>query len=111
VTTRRAFIGTLAGGLLAAPHAAEAQRAVRTYRIGVFHKEMVPGLRRVRVLVDPHDPATPSQLTEITALLIRLASEKPVPLPSYRKESVQQGTRSSYAPDIAAAGWMPRFSA
>jgi ABC-type uncharacterized transport system substrate-binding protein len=115
-------------------------------------KEIVPGLRRVLVLVDPHDPATPSQLTEIrkaadalklnstereatdqadlervfgsikhgdtdgvvvasntlhikfTALLIRLASDKRVPLASYRKESVQQGALFSYAPDIAAVG-------
>jgi putative ABC transport system substrate-binding protein len=28
-------------------------------------KEMIPGLRLVLVLIDPHDPATPSQLTEI----------------------------------------------
>jgi putative tryptophan/tyrosine transport system substrate-binding protein len=34
VTTRRAFIGTLARGLLAAPLAAEAQQAGRMYRIG-----------------------------------------------------------------------------
>jgi putative ABC transport system substrate-binding protein len=95
-------------------------------------KEMVPGLRRVLVLIDPHDPGTPSQLAEIrkaaevlklklteqeatdqaglervfgsikrediegvvpasnnlhikyTTLLIRLASEKRVPLASYR---------------------------
>ena len=268
VTTRRAFIGTLAGALLAAPLAGGAQQAGRIYRIGVFHvgdhippglealrddlktmgyeegkniqldfrnladeeaatrtarefvrarldlivafgdptvraaksvtteipivmihvtdpvvhgfvktlarpggnltgfvffavspakhvelfKEMVPGLRRLLVLVDPHDPATPSQLTEIrkaanalklnspereatdqadlervfgsikhgeidgvvvasntlhikfTALLIRLASDKRVPLASYRKESVQQGALFSYAPDIAAVG-------
>src|SRR5260370_11963962 len=31
---RRAFIGTLAGGLLAAPLAAEEQQAGKTYRIG-----------------------------------------------------------------------------
>jgi hypothetical protein len=31
---RRAFLGTLAGGLLAAPLAAEAQQAGRMYRIG-----------------------------------------------------------------------------
>jgi putative ABC transport system substrate-binding protein len=268
VITRRAFIGTLAGALLAAPRAGGAQRAGRIYRIGVFHvgdhippglealrddlktmgyeegkniqldfrnladeeaatrtasefvragldlivafgdptvraaksvtteipivmihvtdpvvhgfvktlarpggnltgfvffavspakhvelfKEMVPGLRRLLILVDPHDPATPSQLTEIrkatnalklnspereatdqadlervfgsikhgeidgvvvasntlhikfTALLIRLASDKRVPLASYRKESVQQGALFSYAPDIAAVG-------
>jgi thioesterase domain-containing protein len=31
---RRAFIGTLAGGLLAAPLAAEAQQAGRVWRVG-----------------------------------------------------------------------------
>src|SRR5258705_6822351 len=31
---RRAFIGTLTGGLLAAPHAAEAQQAAKVPRIG-----------------------------------------------------------------------------
>ena len=36
MTTRRAFIGTLAGGLLAAPLAAEAQQAGKVYRIGVL---------------------------------------------------------------------------
>jgi putative ABC transport system substrate-binding protein len=33
---RRALIGTLAGGLLAAPFAAEAQRAGRVYRVGIL---------------------------------------------------------------------------
>ena len=38
MVTRRVFLGTLAGGLLAAPLAAEAQQAGgRIYRIGVFH--------------------------------------------------------------------------
>src|ERR1700704_6682781 len=32
--TRRVFVGTLAGGLLAAPLAAEAQQAAKTARIG-----------------------------------------------------------------------------
>jgi putative ABC transport system substrate-binding protein len=36
VITRRVFIGSLAGGLLAAPLAAEAQRAAKVYRIGVL---------------------------------------------------------------------------
>jgi len=36
VTTRRAFIGTLAGGFLAAPLAAEAQSAAKVYRIGLL---------------------------------------------------------------------------
>ena len=34
MTTRREFIGTLAGGLLAAPLSAEAQQAKRVWRIG-----------------------------------------------------------------------------
>ncbi len=37
VVTRRAFIGILAGGLLAAPLAAEGQSAGKPYRIGLFH--------------------------------------------------------------------------
>jgi hypothetical protein len=36
VVTRRAFIGTLAGGLLAAPLAGEAQQAEKRYRIGIL---------------------------------------------------------------------------
>ena len=115
-------------------------------------KEIVPGLRRVLVLIDPGDPATPGQLAEIreaaatlkvtlvergaadqadlaqifgaitrrdvdgvvsasislqikfTALLIRLAADKRVPLATYRKESVQEGALFSYAPDVAAIG-------
>ena len=37
MTDRRAFIGTLAGGLLAAPLAVEAKQTGRVYRIGVCH--------------------------------------------------------------------------
>ncbi len=36
MTTRRAFLGTLAGGLLAAPLAAEAQPAAKVYRVGLL---------------------------------------------------------------------------
>ncbi len=36
MTTRRAFIGALAGGLLAAPLAAEAQPAGKVWRVGLI---------------------------------------------------------------------------
>jgi putative ABC transport system substrate-binding protein len=41
----------------------------------------------------------------LTSLLIHLATERRLPLASYRKESVQQGALFSYAPDDAAIGW------
>jgi putative ABC transport system substrate-binding protein len=115
-------------------------------------KQLVPSLRRILVLIDPRDPATPAQLAEIrtaaqalrltliereatdqadlqdafrsikhgdidgivpasntlhikfTALLIRLASDKRVPLASYRREAVEQGALFSYAPDVGLVG-------
>jgi putative ABC transport system substrate-binding protein len=36
VIDRRTFLGTLAGGLLAAPLAAEAQQAGKVYRVGIL---------------------------------------------------------------------------
>ena len=39
---RRAFLATLTGGLLAAPLAAEAQQAEKTYRIGVLVENLFP---------------------------------------------------------------------
>src|SRR5258707_589921 len=65
---RRAFLGALTSGLLAAPLAAEAQRAGKVPRIGYLHvvprpspflqmlgvfKEMLPSVGRVAVLSDP----------------------------------------------------------
>jgi putative ABC transport system substrate-binding protein len=41
---RRTFIGALAGGLLAAPLAAQAQLASRPHRIGVLAQDIQPGL-------------------------------------------------------------------
>jgi hypothetical protein len=47
---RRAFITALAGGVLAAPLAAEAQPVGRAYRIGVFHvgDHIPPGFQTLR---------------------------------------------------------------
>src|SRR5712692_2414733 len=41
--TRRAFIGTLAGGLMAAPFAAEAQQAAKVARIGYLSGSLAAG--------------------------------------------------------------------
>jgi ABC-type uncharacterized transport system substrate-binding protein len=46
VVTRRAFIGTLAGCLLAAPLAAEGQTADRVYRLGFLGQTSAPDLAR-----------------------------------------------------------------
>jgi len=46
VTTRREFICTLAGGLLAAPRAAEAQQTGRVYRIGLLESSAPDAARQ-----------------------------------------------------------------
>jgi putative ABC transport system substrate-binding protein len=55
---RRAFIGTVAGGLLAVPLAAEAQPATRAYRIGVLLATPVTA-------VAPHVDALRARLREL----------------------------------------------
>ncbi|MFZ1059952.1 MAG: ABC transporter substrate-binding protein [Candidatus Rokuibacteriota bacterium] len=115
-------------------------------------KEIVPGLRRVLILFDPQDPATPRFLAELRragaalklqlverevtsqanmerlfssvkrgevegifglaptlqtkfpSLILRLSSEKRLPLASNRKEWVEQGALFSYAADLAPVG-------
>ncbi len=47
VTTRRAFLGTLAGGLLAAPFTADAQPAGKVYRVGYLTAGSVTANPRV----------------------------------------------------------------
>ena len=47
MTTRRAFLGTLAGGLLAAPRIAEAQPAGKVYRVGYLTAGSVTANPRV----------------------------------------------------------------
>ena len=47
MTTRRAFIGTLAGGLLAAPLAAEGQQAGKVWRIGYLSSQSAASAGRV----------------------------------------------------------------
>jgi putative ABC transport system substrate-binding protein len=84
---RRTFLGTLAGGLLAAPLAAEAQRAGKVYRVGTLHsasrEDAVPriaalelGLAELgyvagRNIVFEHRYAHP-QLTGVAELAVEL---------------------------------------
>jgi putative ABC transport system substrate-binding protein len=55
VVTRRAFIGSLAGGLVAAPLAAKAQQAGKVYRVGLVFTtapvDQMSGLHPVHPLV------------------------------------------------------------
>ena len=115
-------------------------------------KELVPRLRRVLVLSDPHDPvsgrwvsdvrsagrtlkltlmerevtdsasiervfgavtrsdvdgvfiASWTLLTQFQALILRLCQERGLPMPSHRKERVEQGALFSYGPSYAAVG-------
>ena len=48
--------------------------------------------------------ASPNLQTKFTSLVLRLATEKGLPLPGHRKEFVQQGALFSYAPDYASVG-------
>src|ERR671936_13369 len=77
----------------------------------------MPQLRRVLILIDPEDPVTPRLLAEVrrasagpklqaksSSLLIRLAAERRLPLPSHRKEWVAQGAPCSYGPDGRTVG-------
>jgi putative tryptophan/tyrosine transport system substrate-binding protein len=51
VTTRRAFLGTLASGLLAAPRAAGAQQAVKLPRVAVLTTSSPPGTFATEALI------------------------------------------------------------
>ena len=54
--------------------------------------------------VDAALSASVNLYIRFTSLLIRLCSERRLPLVGYRKDSVQQGALLSYAPDDAAVG-------
>jgi putative ABC transport system substrate-binding protein len=117
-----------------------------------IYRELVPRLRRILVLSDPNDPATPRILAEVerasvtlklglvgreahtvddlervfaslrggeidgvfvaspnlhvkfSERLIRLAEAKRLPFLAHRKEWVERGALSSYAPDFRGAG-------
>ena len=85
---RRAFLGSLAGGLLAAPLAAEAQQAGKMYRIGFLPAGASPAHRRQlealdeglralgyvqgkNIAITALWPKTPSELPELAALLVK----------------------------------------
>ena len=88
MTTRRAFIGTLAGGLLAAPLAAEAQQAGKVARVGYLVSQSVTaeslealrkGLRELgwtegqNLALEVRSPeGDPGRLLALAAELVRL---------------------------------------
>jgi putative ABC transport system substrate-binding protein len=91
VTTRRAFIGTLAGGLLPAPFAAEAQQAAKVPRIGYLaanlaanrhlHEAFLQGLRDLgyvegRNVVIEHRSAEGKLVERLPALAAELVALK-----------------------------------
>jgi len=98
---RRTFLGALAGGLLAAPLAAEAQQtAGKVYRLAILSPGALPG--------DPSIPTIPNQLPAVLRehgyvegrnLVVerRFADDKPDRLPGLTRELVQ------LRPDIIVA--------
>ena len=65
MTDRRAFIGTLAGGLLVSPFAAEAQQAAKVPRIGYLSLNLAG---------NPHTRARPSVKDCVTPVTSRAAT-------------------------------------
>src|SRR5262245_15432253 len=89
---RRAFLGTLAGGLLAAPHTAEAQQAAqKVYRLGILSRGQAddPSVPTISTLI----PAAlgESGYVEGRTLVIerRFANDKFDQLPRLARELVQ----------------------
>jgi ABC-type uncharacterized transport system substrate-binding protein len=90
---------------------AEIQKAAEVLRLTVIEQEATDqaSLERVFAAIKREDidgvvTASNNLHIRFTTLLIRLASEKRVPLASYRKESADQGALFPYAPDVAAVG-------
>jgi len=111
VTTRREFIGTLAGGLLAAPFAAEAQQAAKVPRIGYLAISLAPnphlteafrqGLRDLghvegrTVVIEYRDAeAKPERLPALAAELVALKVDVIVAPSTPAALAAKQATRS-----------------
>jgi len=88
VISRRAFVASLTGGLLAAPLAAEAQQPGKVYQVGFLPSGDSPGHRRQlealdeglralgyvqgkNIAITALWPKTPSELPELAALLVK----------------------------------------
>jgi putative ABC transport system substrate-binding protein len=90
---------------------AEARSAGSTLKVDLVERE-VGDAKTIEALfrglhrgdVDGVFPLSPTVQTNFTSLLVRLATERGVPLYGNRKEWVQQGALFSYAPDNAEVG-------
>jgi putative ABC transport system substrate-binding protein len=112
VTTRRAFLGTLAGGLLASPLAAEAQQPARAARIGYLsslpasadssHREAFrQGLRDLGYIEGQNAVVEPryadgrfDRLPHLAAELVRLKVDVIVAAPTSAIQAAHQATRT-----------------
>jgi hypothetical protein len=130
---RRAFIGTLAGGLLAAPLAAEAQQVKPTARVGILRYGSFPPsfiepfrqeLRELgyvegqSIVVEYRIAQSVAQLPDVAAELIRLkvdvlvASGNPSVLPARNATSTDPGgVRGRHRSCRDGAGREPRPAA
>jgi putative ABC transport system substrate-binding protein len=90
---------------------AEIRKAASALKLEVLERIVhdQPDVERVfgslsRSAVDGVFVASPNLHVKFTSLLIKLATDKRLPLPSFRKEWVEQGALLSYAPDLAEVG-------
>ncbi len=91
--------------------AAEARKAADLLKLKLVEREAATQADLERVFtslrrgdVDGVMAVSPNLFSKFSTLLIRLASEKGLPLVMHRKEWVEQGALFCYAPDIASVG-------
>jgi putative ABC transport system substrate-binding protein len=133
VTTRRAFIGALAGGLVAAPLAAESQQARKVWRIGVLWSSspslvaptrvaLRQGLRDLGyvegqncVFEDRYAEDKPDRLRPLMAELVRLRVDVIVTQGTIAARAAKEGTSTipvvmTFVSDPVDAGLIGSFA-
>jgi putative ABC transport system substrate-binding protein len=98
---RRAFLGSLTGGLLAAPLASEAQQAVRVYRIGYLSPDSGPSRYSEALRQGLRDLGWVEG--EDIAIEYRWAGQKRDRLPDLARELVRHRVDLIFAPSVQGA--------